>query len=102
MSYQQLLNAIRRTDLGDDLCDFWVPVAAITTNYEVGVFDTFRDGEEDGGDEVLGVVGLLEDLDLLAEAGAIWSLAHHQGVVLLYCKNKCAQLTFLASGPGKA
>jgi hypothetical protein len=56
------------------LHDFWVPVAAIATDDEKGAIGAFRNGEEDGGDEVLGVVGLLEDLDLFAEAGAMKEL----------------------------
>jgi hypothetical protein len=58
---QELLDAVCGTDLCNDLGDLGVVVAAIT----------FGDGVEDGGNEVLGVVGLLEDLDLLAKTGAV-------------------------------
>jgi hypothetical protein len=43
---------------------FW-PIRSFLTPY------AFGDGVEDGGNEVLGVVGLLEDLDLLAKTGAV-------------------------------
>lgn len=33
---QQLLDAIRSTDLGNQLDDLWVPVSAVTTNNEEG------------------------------------------------------------------
>jgi hypothetical protein len=68
---EELLHAICGTDLCNDLGDLGVVVAAITTDDEGGALSTFGDGVEDGGNEVLGVVGLLEHLDLLAEAGAV-------------------------------
>lgn len=67
---EELLHAVRGTDLCNDLSDLRVVVAAITANNEGSTLSTFGDRGEDGGNEVLGVVGLLEDLDLLAEAGA--------------------------------
>ena len=68
---EELLHAICGTDLCNDLGDLGVVEAAITTDDEGGALSTLGDGVEDGGNEVLGVVGLLEDLDLLAEAGAV-------------------------------
>ena len=68
---QELLDAVGSAHLGDGLGDLGVPVTAITTDDEGGALSTFGDGGEDGGNEVLGVVGLLEHLDLLAEAGAV-------------------------------
>jgi hypothetical protein len=68
---QELLNAVCGTDLCNDLSDLGVVVAAITANDERGALCTFGNGVEDGGNEVLGVVGLLEDLDLLAKTGAV-------------------------------
>jgi hypothetical protein len=68
---QELFDAVRGTDLCNDLSDLGVVVAAITANDERGALGTFGDGVEDGGNEVLGVVGLLEDLDLLAKTGAV-------------------------------
>ena len=65
---QELLDTIRSTDLGDELSDFWVPVAAISTDDKERSFSTLGNGLQDAGDEGLGVVLLLEDLDLLAEA----------------------------------
>ena len=69
----ELLDAVRGRDLCDDLGDLWVPVAAITTNDEGAAFITFWNGQNDSRNKVLGVVGLLEDLDLLAQARAIAS-----------------------------
>ena len=68
---QKLLDAVCGTDLCNDLGDLGVVVAAITADDERGALGTFGDGVEDGGNEVLGVVGLLEDLDLLAKTGAV-------------------------------
>jgi hypothetical protein len=53
------------------LRDLWIPVAAITADDQEGTFGTFWDGEEDGGNEVLGVIWLLEDLDLLSKTRAV-------------------------------
>jgi hypothetical protein len=68
---EELLHAICGTNLCNDLGDLGVVVAAIATNDERCALSTFGDGVEDGSDEVLGVVGLLKDLDLLAEAGTV-------------------------------
>ena len=65
---QKLLNSIRGSDLCDELHNFRVPVSAITTNNQERVFNSFGNGEEDGGDEGLAVVILLENLDLLAKS----------------------------------
>lgn len=66
----ELLDAVRRADLGNQLRDLGVPVSAITADDESAALDALGDREEDGGDESLAVVGLLEDLDLLTKAGA--------------------------------
>jgi len=68
---EELLHAVCGADLCNDLGDLGVVVAAITADNEGGALSTFGDGVEDGGNEVFGVVGLLEHLDLLAEAGAV-------------------------------
>jgi hypothetical protein len=68
---EELLHAVRGTNLCNDLSDLRVVVATISTNDEGCALGTFGNGVEDGGNEVLGVVGLLENLDLLAEAGAV-------------------------------
>jgi hypothetical protein len=65
---QQLLNSVRGTNLGDQLGDFRVPVAAIAADDEERVLDALRDGQQDAGDKCLRVVVLLEDFDLFAEA----------------------------------
>lgn len=88
-AHEDLLHAIRGSNLGDQLDDLGVVVTAVTANDEEGIFGAFGNGLEEGCDEVLGVVLLLEDLDLLAEAGAVrggtsvvalesWSLVRHQ------------------------
>jgi len=71
LTNQQLLDTVCRTNLRDYLRDLWIPVAAVTTNNEEGAIGAFGDGEDDGGDEVLGVVLLLENLDLLAKTRAV-------------------------------
>lgn len=67
---EELLHAVGRSDLCNDLGDLGVVETAITTDDEGSALSALGDGLEDGSNEVLGVVGLLEDLDLLAEAGA--------------------------------
>lgn len=64
---QQLLHAVGSADLRDQLDDLGVVVTAITTNDQEGALSTLRDGKEDASDEGFGVVGLLEDGDLLTE-----------------------------------
>lgn len=68
---QQLLDAVRGTNLGNDLDNLGVVVAAVTADDEEGVLGALGDGVQDGRDKVLGVVGLLEDGDFLAETGAV-------------------------------
>lgn len=67
----ELLDAVRSSDLSDQLNDLRVPVSAITTNDEGAALNAFGDGKEDGSHESLAVVGLLEDLDLLTKTGAM-------------------------------
>jgi hypothetical protein len=67
---QQLLHAIGSTDLCDLLGDLGVPVTAISSNDEEGTLRALRDRLEDADDEGLGVVLLLENLDLLAKTRA--------------------------------
>jgi hypothetical protein len=67
---EQLLDAVCCADFGNQLCDFGVPVATISTNDQEGALDAFGNGEEDAGNESLAVVFLLEDLDLLPQTGA--------------------------------
>lgn len=64
---QQLLDAIGGGDLGNLVDHYIVVETTITTNDEERVLDTLGNGQENTGDEGFGVVGLLEDLDLLAE-----------------------------------
>jgi len=71
LSKQQLLDTVGSTDLCDQLHDLGVPVAPISSDNKVAVLDTFWDGKKNAGDECLGVVILLEDLDLLAKPRAV-------------------------------
>lgn len=64
---QQLLDAIGGGDLSDLVDHFIVVETAITTNDEERALDTLGNGQENTRDKRFGVVGLLEDLDLLAE-----------------------------------
>jgi hypothetical protein len=68
---EELLHAVCGTNLCNDLSDLRVVVTAITTDNEGCALGAFGDGVEDGGHKVLGVVGLLEDLDLLTKTGAV-------------------------------
>ena len=70
LSHQDLLDTVGGTDLCDLGDHLGVVVTAIATNDEEGTFNTLGDGEENASDEGLGVVRLLEDLDLLAKPGA--------------------------------
>ena len=68
---QELLHTVSGTNLRNQLRDLRVVVATITADDQERALDAFGDGEEDGGDEVLGIVLLLEDLDLLAKTRAV-------------------------------
>lgn len=70
LSHEELLNTVGGTDLSDLGNHLGVVVAAITTNDKERVLDTFGNGKKNAGNEGLGVVCLLEDLDLLSETRA--------------------------------
>ena len=65
---EQLLDTICSPNLCNKLDDLWVPVSAVTTNDKEGTLYTFRDGQENGGDEGFAVMILLEDGDLFAKS----------------------------------
>ena len=65
---QKLLDPVCSTNLGDQLHHFRVIVSSISPYNKEASFCTFRDGEEDAGDERLAVVRLLEDGDLLSKS----------------------------------
>ena len=67
LSYQELLDAIRSSDLGNQLHHFRVIISPITTNDEEAVLSTLGDRKEDAGDEGFAVVRLLEDGDLFSK-----------------------------------
>lgn len=71
LTEHHLLDAISSTDFDNELHDLWVPISAISANDKGAVLCSFRYGLEDAGDEGLGVVWLLENLDLLPEARTI-------------------------------
>lgn len=71
LSDQELLDTICSTDLCNCLNDLRVVVATVTANNEERTLNAFGNGEEDAGDEGLGVVGLLEDDDLLAKTRTV-------------------------------
>lgn len=68
LANEKFLDPVRSTNLCNQLDDLRVPVSAIASNDEESPLYTFGNGEEDGGDEGLAVVGLLEDSDLLAKS----------------------------------
>lgn len=70
LAHEQLLDTVGRTNLRDLLYNLRVEVTAITGNDEGSTFSPFGNGLDDAGDEGFGVVGLLEDLDLLSKTGA--------------------------------
>lgn len=70
LANEDLLDAVRGSDFGNELNNLGVVVAAVSANNEEGILGTLGDGLEEGGDEVLGIVLLLEDDNLLAETGA--------------------------------
>lgn len=78
----EFLDAVRGANLDNELHDLWVVVATVAANDEEGILSALGDGEQDGGDEGLGVVWLLEDFDLFAQtrAGARVSASVMEGV----------------------
>ena len=67
---QELLDAVGSTDLCDLLSNLGVPVTTISSNDEECTLRAFRDRLEDADDKRLGVILLLENLDLLAKTRA--------------------------------
>lgn len=68
---EKLLDAICRSNLCNDLNNFRVVVSPVTANNEEGILRALGDGLEQGSYKVLGVIGLLEDLDQLAETRTV-------------------------------
>ena len=81
LAHQQLLDTVGGADLGNLGNYLGVVVATITTNDEESVLGTFGNRKKNTGDEGLGVMGLLKDLDLLAETrtGAMSTLGSREG-----------------------
>lgn len=95
LSDQELLDAIGGTDLGNLGDHLRVVVTAITTNDEERVFDTLGDRQQNAGNEGFGVMGLLEDLDLLAKTRTETLLEKRNGTQ----RGIKEVPTFPASGP---
>jgi hypothetical protein len=72
LANEHLLDSIGSTNLCNLLDNFGVVVTAVTTNDEERSLNSFWDGQKEGGNEVLGIVFLLEDSHLLAETRAIY------------------------------
>lgn len=70
LAHKQLLDTIRSTDLCDLLDNLCVEIPAIARDDKVGSLGSFGDRLDDTSHEGFGVVGLLEDLDLLSKTGA--------------------------------
>lgn len=70
LAHEQLLDTVSCTDLRNFLDNLRVEVTAITGDDEGSTFSSFGDGLNNAGDEGFGVVGLLEDLDLLSKTRA--------------------------------
>lgn len=68
MAHQQLRDAVRSSDFGNQLHNFWVVVPPIAANDQKGPFSTFWNGEENACDKGFGVIGPLEDRDSLAKS----------------------------------
>jgi hypothetical protein len=71
LTNENLLDAVCGSDLCDHLHHLGVVVTAVTADNEECILSSLGDGLEEGSNEVLGVVLLLEDYDLLAEARAV-------------------------------
>lgn len=71
LAHEQLLDTVSGTDLCDLLNNLGVVVTTITGDDESSILSTFGDRQDDAGHESFGVVGLLEDLDLLTKTGAV-------------------------------
>ena len=64
----QLLDPICCTNLRDQLDQFWVVEAAISSDDESAALDTLRNREENASNERFAVMGLLKDRCLFPQA----------------------------------
>src|SRR2546421_9651081 len=67
-SDEQFLDTVSSSNLRDQIDDFRVVETAVAANNEESIFGTFRDSLQDCSDEVLDVVGLLEDGNLFTKS----------------------------------
>lgn len=72
---KELAHAVGGGHLGNQLHHLGVVVTAIAGHHQEGALGALGDGLQDCRDEVLGIVLLLEDDHLLAQAGAGWMSA---------------------------
>lgn len=76
LSDDQLLDAICRSDLCDQLDNFWVVVSAITSNHQKCPLCSFRDRLDDAGYEGFAVIRLLKHAGLFTKSrpafGSAW------------------------------
>ena len=68
LSDQQLLYAVGRSNLGNQLHHFWVVVSPISSNDQEAALNAFGNRQKDTGDEGFAIVLLLEDGDFFAKA----------------------------------
>jgi hypothetical protein len=64
---EQFLDTVCSTNLCNQLDHLWIPISSVTTNDKKRALYAFRNGKENGGNEGLAVVRLLENSDLLAK-----------------------------------
>ena len=67
LTEDKLLHPVRGSNLGNELHDLWIPVAAVTANNEEAAISSLGNGQQAAGDERLAVVWLLKYLDLFAQ-----------------------------------
>lgn len=67
LANDQFLDPVACTNLCNELCHFWIPVASITADDQRGTFSSLWNRQDDRSYEVLGIVLLLKDLDLLSQ-----------------------------------
>ena len=74
MADDELLDAICSSDLSNQLDNLWVLVTSVTSDDNGGVLNTLWNGQQNAGNERLGIVSLLETDDLLAKTRSSWLL----------------------------
>lgn len=99
LSDQELLDAICRPNLGNQLYNFGVVVSPISSNHKKAALDALGNRQKDTRDEGLAIVGLLKDGDFLAKSGPgriSWVFLNSEDMAP---RRGFGILTFRASGP---